>query len=199
MTLPSGVIRGNERGATLVEFAFVAPLMMLMLCGTFDLAQQAYARTVLEGTVEKAGRDATLENGAAAVSNVAFDQAILAKVKRVTGTGASHNAQRLSYSDFSQVSQPERFVDRAPLNNRYDAGECFEDENGNGAWDADMGRVGQGGAQDVVVYRMTVTYPRLFPMAGLLGWSRNQSITATTILRNQPFRNQSKPPVTRCP
>lgn len=199
MTSPSRVIHRNERGATLVEFAFVAPLMMLMLCGTFDLAHQAYAQTVLEGTVEKAGRDATLETGAAAVSNAAFDEAILARVERVTGAAATHRADRLSYSDFSRVSQPERFVDRAPLNNRYDAGECFEDENGNGAWDADMGRVGQGGAQDVVVYRMTVTYPRLFPMAGLLGWSRDQSIMATTILRNQPFRNQARPPVARCP
>lgn len=199
MTLAAKALRRDDRGATLVEFAFVAPIMMLMLCGTFDLAQQAYARTILEGTVEKAGRDAMLENGAATVSEPAFDQAIVTKVKRVTGSGATYDAQRLSYSDFSKVSQPERFVDRAPLNNRYDSGECFEDENGNGAWDADMGRAGQGGAQDVVLYRMTVTYPRLFPMAGLLGWSRNQSIMATTVLRNQPFRNQSRPPVTRCP
>lgn len=199
MTRIDRSLRRDRRGATIVEFAFVAPVMMLMLCGTFDLAHLAYAKAVLEGTVEKAGRDATLETGATADAGAAFDQAILTKVRRVTGQAATSSVQRLNYSDFSKVNQPERYVDNPPANNRYDAGECFEDENGNGSWDANMGRSGQGGAQDVVLYRMTVTYPRLFPMAGLLGWSRNQSVSAATILRNQPYRNQQRPPVTKCP
>ena len=199
MTRPTISVNNCERGATLVEFAFVAPIMLLMLCGIFDLAHHAYAKSVLEGTVEKAGRDSTLQTSATAAAGVALDQAILADVRQVTGSSATHTAERLRYSDFSQVGQPERFVDNPPDNGRYDTGECFEDENGNGAWDADMARTGQGGANDVVLYRMTITYPRLFPMAGLLGWSSNQSISATTTLRNQPYANQQRPPVVRCP
>lgn len=192
-------LRGCERGATLVEFAFVAPVMMLMLSGGFDLAHMAYAKAVLEGTVDKAGRDSTLETGASVTAGAAMDQAILEKVRSVTGPDATYTVERDSYTDFGDVEQPERLIDAAPFNGVHDTGECFEDENANGQWDADMGRAGQGGANDVVLYRLTITYPRLFPMAGLLGWSPNQSISAATILRNQPYSNQQRAPVVRCP
>ena len=94
MTRASRTIRRDERGATIVEFAFVAPVMAIMICGAFDVTHQAYARAVLEGTVEKAGRDATLQTGAAAVSEPAFDQAIATKVSRVTGAGACYTGAR---------------------------------------------------------------------------------------------------------
>ena len=76
-------------------------------------------------------------------------------------------------------------------NGKYDKGECFEDVNGNGVWDSDMGEGGQGGADDAVLYTMTVSYNRLFPMAKMLGWSATQTITASTVLRNQPYGTQS--------
>lgn len=182
----------DDRGATLVEFAFVTPVMLLMLMGFFDLAHQAYAKSVLTGTVTKAARDATLEGGAAA--GTALDNAVAREVRKVAGRNATVAASRLSYTDFRGVGTPERFTDAgSPGNNRYDAGECFFDENGNGSWDSDVGRSGQGGAQDAVLYKVIVTYPRLFPMARMLGWTANQQITASTVLRNQPFAGQIVP------
>ena len=50
---------------------------------------------------------------------------------------------------------------------------------------------GQGGANDVTYYKMTVTYPRLFPFAWLIGWSATQTISAATILKNQPYATQT--------
>jgi hypothetical protein len=38
---------------------------------------------------------------------------------------------------------------------------------------------------------MTATYPRLFPVAGLLGWPKTQTISATTLLKNQPYATQT--------
>ena len=49
---------------------------------------------------------------------------------------------------------------------------------------------GQGGAKDVVVYSVTVTYPRLFPVAKLIGLSENVKLNATTVLANQPYGDQ---------
>lgn len=77
-----------------------------------------------------------------------------------------------------------------------DPGECFDDVNGNKQWDADPGRVqSQGGANDVTRYTMTVTYPRLFPVSGLLGLPPTQTITSETLLKNQPYKTQVVQPI----
>ena len=53
-------------------------------------------------------------------------------------------AAAASYYEFSGVSQPEKIVgDTVPLNS-YNAGDCFEDVNGNNAYDTDRGRSGTG-------------------------------------------------------
>ena len=188
----------DERGITLVEFGLVAPVMLLMMMGFFDLAHQAYASSILQGAMQEAARDSTLESGSTATASAAIDAFVEERVRDVTGNDATFSSNRLSYYDFGSVGDPENFVDAAPFNGTYDPGECFEDVNGNGTWDSDLGKSGQGGAQDAVLYRMTVTYPRLFPMAGLLGWSKEQVISATTVLRNQPYGAQTKPVFAIC-
>ena len=50
-------LRDEQRGATLIEFAIVAPVLCLMLMGAFDIAHSLYVRTVTEGIMQKAGRD----------------------------------------------------------------------------------------------------------------------------------------------
>jgi Flp pilus assembly protein TadG len=186
----------DRRGIAATEFALVAPVLIAMIVGFFDLAHSAYVSAVLQGEVERAGRSSTMQSGVA--NTTALDNAVSAAVREVIGDGATFASTRLNYSSFSAAGTPERFVDRTPYNNRYDAGECFEDVNANGRWDADRGRTGQGGANDVVIYKMTVTYPRMFPMAGLFGWSADQTITASTLLRNQPYATQAIPVVNIC-
>lgn len=187
----------DARGTTLIEFAFVAPVMLLMLMGFFDLAHHMYTKAVLSGVVQKAARDATLETGPGAAA--ALDASVTTKVRRIAGADATVTASRSSYTDFRGVGTPEQFTDSgSPGNDRWDSGECFVDTNGNGTWDSDIGRSGQGGADDAVLYKVTVNYPRLFPMAKMLGWSANQEIVASTVLRNQPYADQVVPVVAGC-
>ena len=54
-----------------------------------------------------------------------------------------------------------------------------------------------GSADDIVYYEVTLSQPRLFPMARLLGWSATQSVTVSTMVRNQPWANQTTPTI-RC-
>ena len=54
----------NSRGVTVVEFAIVAPVMMMLLMGLSDLAYQIYAQSILNGALQKAGRDATIQGAA---------------------------------------------------------------------------------------------------------------------------------------
>ena len=65
------------------------------------------------------------------------------------------------------------------------------DENGNNRWDADVGASGQGGARDVVVYRVTVAYDELVPLSRFVGLDPKRRFTAVTTLMNQPFATQA--------
>jgi Flp pilus assembly protein TadG len=183
----------DESAVTVVEFGIVAPVMLLMLMGFFDLAQTEYARSVLQGAMQMAARNSTLESGL--TSQTAIDAYVENQVTPVVSKSPTYTVSRLSYSDFTNVGKAEPYTDTNG-NGKYDKGECYQDVNGNGQWDSDMGASGQGGADDAVLYTMTVSYKRLFPMAGMLGWPAKQQITATTVLRNQPYNAQdnSTPP-----
>jgi hypothetical protein len=194
MSKPMRKLLASDKGAAIMEFAMVAPVMMLMLVGFFDIGHSLYVQSVLTGAVNKAGRDNTIEGS----DTSAIDAQVQGQVKPVAGGYADFESERLSYTNFSEVGLAEEYVD-ANANDEYDVGECYEDMNGNAQWDADMGTIGQGGASDVVLYRMTVSYPRMFPMAGFLGWDENVSISASTVLRNQPYGAQTDTPsVTIC-
>jgi len=187
--------RRDERGLTIIEFAYIAPTLLVLMMGTFDLGYRSYIQATLLGEVQKAARDSTLEGGGINASNL--DSQVQTQTSRVVGNGA-FTFQRKFYPSFTRAGQAENFTD-GNANGVRNAGECFQDENANGTWDADGGRSGQGNADDIVVYTASVAFPRMFPMYGLLGWSPNQTISATTVLRNQPFGRQNvSAPVTIC-
>ena len=56
-----------------------------------------------------------------------------------------------------------------------------------------------GGARDAVLYTVTVSYPRAFPVMKLLGFSNTVTARARTVLRNQPYGAQNKTaPIGNC-
>jgi hypothetical protein len=185
-------LAADTRGLTIIEFALISPTLLVLMMGTFDLGFRAYATSVLQGEVQKAARDATLETGSAA--GTALNAKVQSQVSRVISNGTWAFTRR-SYSSFTRAGQAENFTD-SNSNGSRDAGECFQDENGNSNWDADVGLNGQGTSDDIVMYTASVSFPRLFPMYGLLGWSPNQTISASTTLRNQPYGTQVSYPVT---
>lgn len=188
-------LAADTSGLTIIEFALIAPTLMVMLMGTFDLGFRSYATAVLQGEVQKAARDATLETGSAA--GAALNARVQDQVSRIISNGTWSFARR-SYASFTRAGAAENFTD-SNSNGVRDVGECYQDENGNSNWDADLGLLGQGTSDDIVVYTASVSYPRLFPMYGLLGWTPNQTISATTTLRNQPYGTQTTyTPVARC-
>lgn len=179
--------RRCRRGATIVEFAFAAPVMLIAMMGVFDLGYNMYTATLLQGAIQKAARDSTIEG--AATSSDTLDS----RVRGIVHTVAPHATlafSRKSYTNFTDVSQPEDFTD-VDKNGACNDGEPFEDANGNGVWDKDRGRSGVGGARDAVLYEVTVTYQRAFPVAKLIGLPDTTSMTARTVLRNQPYTQQT--------
>ncbi len=180
----------DEGGATILEFALVAPVMLLMIMGLGEMTYETYVQSVLAGSVQKAGRDSAIE----LADTAAIDDRILAQVKTVAPNAtmianANGKPRRSSYATYGYI-QPEPFTD-SNGNGIREVGECYTDFNGNNRWDADPGSSGQGNASDSVVYTVTISYPRLFLIANLTKWTSSVTATSTTILKNQPYATQT--------
>lgn len=188
-------LRRDDRGATIIEFAMVAPVMLLLMMGLGDLLFQVYAQAVLTGAVQKAARDSGIQASDSSAIDTAVITAITPLIKDLAANCAANPAAgswcstRKSYDTFGQVP-PEPLFDTNG-NNVRDPGECFIDQNGNGVWDADRGVTGQGGASAVALYTMKITYRRMFPAAPLFGWSTTQTISSSLVLKNQPYASQA--------
>ena len=173
----------DRRGATAIEFALVVPLLVTTIMAIFDIGHTMYLRSVLYGAMQKAGRDNTLETGSAQMS--AIDTRVRSAIMPIL-TGGSLTVTRRSTRSFTAAGGAEPFTD-GNANSIRDAGECFDDENGNGIWDSSAGTTGGGGTNDIVTYQATVVINHIFPMPRLLGWAPTQTLKASTVLRNQPY------------
>lgn len=180
---PLARLIGDKRAISAVEFAITAPVFFMLLFGIYDFSMQLYAKSVLSGAVNRAARDSALEGNNA--SQVAIDAAVSENVKTVF-QDATLTYTRLAYDNFSGVNKPEPLTD-SNNNGTRDPGECFTDTNGNGSWDTNQGKGGQGGGDEVVLYTAQMRIKRIFPGWKFMGQPEESTITASTVLRNQPF------------
>lgn len=179
-------IKKREDGAVLIEFAFIAPALFLIMMAIFDFGYSIYARTLLNGAIQEAARDSALEDGAANLDGI--DGTLRKRIEDVVPFGQI-TIDRKSYFGFFDVERAEVFTDNDG-NGTCNNNEPFTDENGNGIWDLDVGESGVGGPRDVVLYEVTLSYDRIFPLYRALGTSPHQTMQATTVLRNQPYGQQ---------
>jgi hypothetical protein len=111
----------------------------------------------------------------------------------VIASNATVTVVPTSYPKFQNVAKAEPITtDTAPLGS-YNAGDCFSDTNRNGIWNSDAGKSGTGGSDDVVLYTATIRLPEIVPMRGLMGWDAVDTLTVTTMLKNQPYASQAEP------
>jgi len=193
MTRPRHIaadVATDEAGATLVEFGLISTVLFSTLLGFMDLGHSLYMQSVLQGAVQKSARDSTLESGKAEAQRQLLDEAVREQVQHLVANSTVSFSRRY-FRDFTKAAQAtaEAFQD-INGNGRCDNDEPFQDNNHNTVWDRDGGDNGQGGAKDDVVYTVTITYPRLFPMAKLIGLSEHVTVEARTVLENQPFGEQ---------
>jgi Flp pilus assembly protein TadG len=195
-------LRRDKKGITIVEFAFISPVLMFLVCGTMELCYDLYQRSVIQGVIQRAARKASVGG----LSSGAVDTYIKDKVKPVLPDSSRSNPNAISivkksYYNFSNVNKKEKLTKDINNNDVFDsATDCYEDANRNGTYDtsASAGSNGLGGADDIVYYEVTATTPRLFPVVSVMGFSSNIAITTKTVIRNQPFSAQNAP-VEVCP
>lgn len=183
-------LASDSAGITVVEFAIVAPVLCLILLGAFDVAHTLYVRAALQGVVQKTARDSSLETGSVEEQQLLLDNKVRNQALALANN-ADINITRRFYRTFNEAAaaRAEVYTD-TNSNGTCDAGEPYEDANRNNTWDRDGGDDGQGGAKDATLYTVTMQYPRFFPIYNIIGGSNMTKITATTVLRNQPYSDQ---------
>ena len=101
----------SERGQTLLEFAFVAPLILMFLLAIVDFGIAIDRRVVLDHAVREGGRFA-------AVGGQAFTTGVVATEEDIRTYTAS---QSQGIADAAGVSGSDNYIEV-----------CYEDANGNG-------------------------------------------------------------------
>ncbi len=190
----------DELGAVLTEFGLLAPVMLLLLMGAFDVGHSLYLKTVIEGAVQKAARDSGLEDGTLSARQTVIDTRVRDQLRALVGTSPAINITRTYFRDFTDADAgtAEPFTD-SDADSICDLGESYEDKNNSGTWDSTGGATGQGQAQDAVIYTVSITYPRMFPLNEFIGIPANAVVSAETVMNNQPYGSQAAVTTRNCP
>jgi len=181
----------DEDGVTVIEFAFVAPVMVLLLTGILEFGYVLFARSTLESAVLEGARSSRVldcpNENAKAVEE--FIQNRMDVVASANGQKAKLVVDSYGQS-FGDVGNPEPYDD-VDGNGTRDVGESYTDVNGNGEWDSDMGTEGDFGSFGEVV-RFTASYEvaSILPfLAQRYNGKPSYSIEAATVVRNEPFKD----------
>lgn len=190
------VMRRDCRGVAAVEFAVLAPVMILLLAGSVELGRLAMINSALETAVATAARAARVD---LETSEEQRDEDLR---QRITNNmrpfqvypGKDMTIETKVYRNFGE-SYPESYEDTNG-NGQYDgpmgasAGEPFEDRNGNGVYDTAVQQSGLlGGAGDVVSYRVDFPVALMFDFLAV-GWMKEDGInlSSNVVIRNEPVQ-----------
>ncbi len=178
----------NNEGATVVEFAFVAPVFFLIVFGIIEFSLIAFVGTVMESATNSSSR---LGKTGYVAGGTTRQQQIIDMINTKTAGLLDSNKISITtkvYSDFSKVGQPEPCISPPTPPCSGVAGVNYVDTNGNGQWDSDMGAVGLGNAGDIVVYSVSYPWTILTPFIGAL-IGNPYTITTRSVVRNEPYNS----------
>lgn len=182
----------DRRGATILEFALILPALLGMICVTLELGFKVYLSSVIQGALLEASRAATVGDK----TGDQIDALVKNRVSVLTSVSNVRSITKERFYNFSNVGKAEKITQDIDPKGVYNKGDCYEDANNNGVYDASFTQ-GIGTADDIIRYTIVVQYPDLIPVASLFNWSPNQTITASTMLRNQPYTSRAAPTI-RC-
>ena len=176
-----------QSGVTAVEFAVIAPVMLLLLCGIIEFAVIMMVYNVMEGATAVSSR---LGKTGYITGGLTRQQTILNEITNRAGTLLDSTKLTVTskfYKQYDQINDPEPYID-ANGNASYNVGETYTDINGNGKWDPDMGASGYGSAGDVVVYSVSYPWPVSTPVISqLIATNGIFTITTNAVVKNEPY------------
>lgn len=188
----------DSMGATAVELALIAPVLILLIIGIIELSMAMFINTVVEGSLKDASRLGLTGQIQKGTSNTQALVDMLNEASLGLLDLTTDDVSILVYENFAQVGKGEEFTDLdgngkwtpGPYVHSdgtvYPDGEPWVEVNGNGVYDEDFGVAGMGAQGDIVLY--TVTYNWNF-LSGQLIPILNGLIPmrASIVIRNEPF------------
>ncbi len=183
----------DSRAVTAIEFALLALPLFMLIMGGIEFGFEMFSQARLRDTLDRASRMATTGNiddlGTSGDDIDAFVKTSLTVVK-----GADVQIVKSHYDSFDQVRKPE-----TKTTSSTQAPYCWQDVNGNKVWDADPSQSDLGGANDIINYKVTLTYPALFPLiTRTVTGQSNVVLTGQQTLQNEPFGGGADVTVKQC-
>lgn len=183
--------RRDQEGAAALEFGFAAPVIIFAAVGVIELGMMLFVNTLMEGGLREAARFGITGYAPTGVNREQRIRQIMEENTIGLVDMQTATVTQQIYPSFGDIGKPEPYTDDNPANGQYDAGEDFQDINGNGQWDADMGLAGVGGPGAVVLYTVEVDWKALTPLfKPIMSGTGNMRMRASVAVRNEPF-NQS--------
>lgn len=181
-------LRRCRSGLTVLEFAIAAPVVFATVAGVLELALVMFVMTLSEGALREASR----------FSITGFTPPGMTREERILEILGDHTIGLVDmgaasvtykvYPSFNDIGKPEPFTDSAPANGTYDAGEAFQDINGNGQWDSDMGAAGLGGPGEIVLYTIEFDWELMTPLVSpFMGTNGKMTMKSSVAVKNEPF------------
>lgn len=174
------------RGVTAIEFAVIAPVLILLMLGILEFAMMMLVNNLMESATalsSRLGRTGYVEAGSTR------EATILDSIERRAGVLIDSDRLTITsrfYEQFDQIGDSEPWND-LNHNGVPEPGE-YTDINGNGQYDADLGQAGYGNAEDIVVYTVTYPWEIVTPiMREMLGKNGVYEITTHAVVKNEPY------------
>lgn len=177
--------RLDDKGVAAIEFAMVAPLLMLLTFGVIEMGMIMTTMVSLEGGLKEASRYGI-------TGQSPDDQSRIEKIREVL---AHHTIGLVDmdeavfemkvFPSFSNVGQMEPYSD-SNGNGQHDDGETWSDICPDETWGS-MGCSGAGAGGEVVSYTVTVPWHIMTPFAGeLIAKDGMLPLAASIVVRNEP-------------
>jgi Flp pilus assembly protein TadG len=175
----------DRSGAAAVEFALLGGTFLLLVVAIFEFSTAMMIGSTIESATLVASRyGITGADG----SGKSRDQEIIAQIQDRLGIlgnlvdPASLTISTKVYKTYGDIGNDKTFSD-GNNNGKYEDGEAFQDKNNNGKWDG--GTPGNGGPNDIVVYRVDYTSTSLTQfMSSIIGELHH---SASVVVKNEPY------------
>jgi Flp pilus assembly protein TadG len=176
----------DETGVTAVEFALIAPVLMLIIMGTVEVGLMTAAQRMLDNatfTGSRTGKTGYIATGKTQAQTI---QDGIKKAAPVLLNPSKITLSSIAYPDYSYI-KPEAFTD-TNKNRKWDSGEPYVDANNNGKYDDGTGVSGLGSCGQIVVYTATYSWKLFTPLLSrLIGTGGYVPLKSSIPVKNEPY------------
>lgn len=179
----------RQEGATLIEYAFIAPILVLLVMAMIEFGLLLFTELALESAVTRLARTVTIGDTGGAPDRVTYIESQLRKETEtmlyadriIFSTEVVNSGQRSYVEPETCLTNPPRLGPTCP------PGVPFVDRNNNGTYDAGSLGANAGQASDLVEVRLALPWAFFTPLVGEMFENGVYVIRASAIVKNEPF------------